>query len=188
MTNCKKMVLKSNKLSLIVSVVMTLGNDVAGAIPVNNAYINFANSGGDFSSRQATFRVPEKPTTTAVQDGLRLYEVHFAKMIEVTNHFCNKMGASGDYTVYWNYNAEEGKVFMGQYSIACQVAKDTISKFGTLGEESITIDYGGNAQNVTIAPLNLNSKNAQEFAQLVQSFKPACIEVTPKICPGDRLE
>ena len=173
----------------ITTVAITVASTIftaANAIPVANAYINFAGAGGDFSSRTATFRVPDKSTTTPVKDGLRLYEVHLAKMIEVTNDFCKDQ--KGDYVVYWNYEAEDGKVFMGKYSLTCQFAEDTIKKFGTSGQENVTVNHRDNPTTVKISPLNLNSQNAQEFAKLVQSIKPACIEMTPKICPGDRLE
>lgn len=174
--------------TISITLASTLFN-VANAIPVTNADIGIAGAGGIFSSRQATFNVPEKTTTTPVKDGLRLYDLHLAKMIEVTNNFCQEgEPRKDDYIVYWNYEVENGKVFMGKYSITCKFARNTIKKFGTSGQESVTIDYAGNAQTVKIAPLNLNSQNAKEFAKLVQTLKPACIEVTPKLCPGDRLE
>lgn len=158
---------------------------VANGIPVTNAYINFAGAGGDFSSRTATFSVPDKDTTKLVKDGLRLYDIHLAKMIEVTNDFCKDQ--KSDYVVYWNYEAEDGKIFMGKYSLTCQFAKDTLKKFGTSATEKVTINHRGNPTTVKITTLNLNSKNAKEFATLAQSIKPSCIEANPKICPGDRL-
>jgi hypothetical protein len=156
------------------------------AIPVTNAYIGIAGAGGDFSSRTATFRVPDKSTTKLVQDGLRLYEVHLAKMIEVTNNYCQDR--ESNYVVHWIYQAEGGKVFMGNYDMTCQFAKNTMKKFGTAASETVPIDYAGHSESVKITPLNLNSENAKEFTSLVQSIKPTCIESIPKICPSDRLE
>jgi hypothetical protein len=94
------------------------------AISVPNAYINFAGAGGDFSSRTATFRVPDQTTTKLVRYGLRLYELHLAKMIEVTNNFCQDRDSN--YVIYWNYEAADGKVFMGQYNLTCQFAQETL--------------------------------------------------------------
>jgi serine/threonine-protein kinase len=156
------------------------------AIPVSNTYINFAGAGGDFSSRTATFRASESTTTTPVKDGLRLYNVHLAKMIEVSEHFCRDRDS--DYKFYWNYEADQGKVFMGQFSWSYQFARDTLKKFGSSGEEKITIHYVDNPQSETISALNLSGKNAQEFMGLVKTLKPQCIDYTPKICPGDRLD
>ncbi|MDV3001026.1 MAG: hypothetical protein N5P05_002632 [Chroococcopsis gigantea SAG 12.99] len=158
----------------------------ADAIPVKEAYISFAGAGGDFSSRTATFRVSAPDTTKPVQYGLRLYEVHLAKMIEVANNYCADRG--NNYVIHWNYEADNGKVFMGQYDLTCQFVRNTMKKFGTTKGETLSIDYAGHTQAVKINTLNLNGKNAPEFAGLVQSIKPRCIEAAPKICPGDRLE
>lgn len=74
------------------------------ALPVINADINFAGAGGDFSSRTATFIVPESTTVIPVENyGLRLYEAHLGKMIEVTFSFCQDR--ESDYIVHWNYEA-----------------------------------------------------------------------------------
>ena len=164
----------------------TLFATAIDAIPVTNAYIGIAGAGGDFSSRTATFVVPDKSTTQVVKYGLRLYDLHVAKMIEVANDYCKDRENS--YVIHWIYEAEDGKVFMGKYDLTCQFAKNTMKKFGTAAPESVTIDYAGNPETVKIATLNLNSKTAKEFASLVQSIEPTCIEGTPKICPGDRLE
>ena len=47
--------------------------------------IDFAGAGGDFHQRQGTFVVPDRDTTVSAYGGsLRRYDVHIAKMIEVT--------------------------------------------------------------------------------------------------------
>lgn len=159
---------------------------VVQSLPVINAYINFAGAGGNFSARTATFQVPEKTTVSVVKDGLRAYDLHVAKMIELTNNFCEDREPK--YVIHWNYTADGGKIFMGEYNLTCQFARDIFKKFGTTTPEMTTIHYVDNPQKVKVIPLNLNRKNAQEFMRLVQSIKPQCIETTPKICPGDRLE
>jgi hypothetical protein len=156
------------------------------AIPVSNAYINFAGAGGDFSGRSGTFRASEATTTTPVTDGLRLYEVHLAKMLEVSVNFCKDREPNYKFT--WNYEADQGKVYMGEYSWTCQFALDTLKKFGSSGTEEITIHYVDNPKKETISALNITGKNAKEFIDLVKTLKPQCIDYTPKICPGDRLE
>jgi hypothetical protein len=156
------------------------------AIPIANHNISIAGAGGDFSSRTATLQVPDKTTTQQVKYGLRLYDLHLAKMIEVTNNYCRDRESG--YIVHWNYEAEGGEVYMGKYDFSCQFAQGIMKKFGTSTPENVTIDYAGNPQKVQVTTLNLNSKNAQEFARLVQSIKPTCIEGNPPICPGDRLE
>jgi hypothetical protein len=169
-----------------IALTSTLFATATHAIPVTNAYIGIAGAGGDFSSRPATFRVPDKSTTKTVKYGLRLYDLHLAKMIEVANNFCKDRDSK--YVFHWIYEAEGGKVFMGKYDFTCQFAKNTMKKFGTAAPETVTIDYAGYSETAKIVALNLNSKNAKEFASLVQSIKPTCIPRTPQICPGDRLK
>lgn len=155
-------------------------------IPVNNAYINIAGAGGDFTGRTATFRAEEKTTVTPVKNGLRLYEVHLAKMIEVSEFYCRDREPNYKFT--WNYEAEQGKVYMGQYSWTCQFARDTLKKFGSSEEETITIHYVDNPKKETLSALNITGENAKSFIDLVKTLKPECIDYKPKICPGDRLE
>ena len=76
---------------------------------------------------------------------------------------------------------------MGKFIFSCQFARETLKKFGTSGTEKVTINHRGQPMTETIATLNLNPKNAAEFIKVVKSLKPACIDLTPKICPGDRL-
>lgn len=158
----------------------------AMAIPVPNAYISFAGAGGDFTSRTATFRAPESTATQPVENGLRLYDVHLAKMIEVSENYCKDRESS--YLIHWNYEVDQGKIFMGEFSWSCQLARDTFKKFGTAGTEKVTIHHRDEPVSETISVLNINSNNAKEFLSFVQTLKPKCIEMTPKICPGDRLE
>jgi hypothetical protein len=174
--------LKKIALSLISIISFNLS---ASAIPVSNAYISFAGAGGDFSSRTGTFTASESTTITPVKDGLRIYETHLAKMIEVSKNFCQDR--EPNYKFYWNYEADQGKIFMGQFSWSCQFANDIFKKFGTASKEKIVIHYVDNPQNETISVLNISGKNAQEFINLVKTLEPKCVDSNPKICPGDKL-
>jgi serine/threonine-protein kinase len=169
--------------SLLISIDFSLK---AIAIPVPNVYINFAGAGGDFDSRTATFQVSDQTTTTRIGKNLRLYEAHLAKMLELTYNFCQDR--EPNYIVYWNYEADEGKVFMGEFPLSCQFARETFQTFGTGANETVTINYRGEPTQETIATLALNDKNSKQFASLIQTIKPQCIDTTPQICPGDRLE
>ncbi len=160
---------------------------VTQAMPVANTRISIAGAGGDFTGRSATLSTTDKTTTKPVKYGLRTYDLHIAKMIEVSGNYCQDRPQ--DYVMHWNYLAADGKVFMGEYTIPCQLAKDTLKKFGTKGTETLAIDYAGNEQATSIPSLNLTRTNAADFAKFVQTLKPACIETSGnKICPGDRLE
>ncbi len=155
------------------------------AIPVKNVYINFAGAGGNFAERYATFTVDSPTTVTAVTPELRLYEVHLAKMIEVTHLFCKER--EGSYVIHWNYEADKGQVFMGEFPLSCQFAANAFSTFGTIGKEKITIHHRGNPVQEEIKVLNLQGANGKQFAALVRRLKPKCLESPQKVCPGDRL-
>lgn len=175
-----------NKLLIGVSLLISFGLvEKAIAIPLPKAYINLAGAGGDFSSRTATFRVSDHSTATSIGNGLRLYDAHIEKMIEVTNHFCKD--EESEYIFYWNYEADAGRVFMGQFPISCQFARKTFQKFGISANETVTVNHRGNPKPEAIATLALNQQNGKQFAAFVQTIKPQCLEMTPKICPGDRL-
>lgn len=171
---------------LILKAITPLGIRKAIAIPVPNAYINFARTGvgGNFTSRQATFRVSDQTTITKIGKNLRLYEVHLAKMIELTYDFCEDR--KSDYIVYWNYEADGGKIFMGKFPLSCQLARETFQTFGTGESEKVKVDYRGNPIHEIIPTLALDSNNSKQFASLVQTLKPECIEgKVTKRCPGD---
>ena len=157
------------------------------ALPVPNTHISIAGAGGDFTGRYATLSTTDKTTTKTVKYGLRTYDLHIAKMIEVSGNYCQDRPA--DYLMRWNYLAAGGTVFMGEYTIPCTLSKNTLKKFGTKGTETLPIDYAGNEQASKIPVLNFTQGNAADFAKFAQTLKPTCIETSgKKICPGDRLE
>ncbi len=176
----------NHKNSIALSLLVSLGfNLQAIAIPVPNAYINFAGAGGDFNSRTATFQVSDRTTTTSIGKSFRLYEAHLAKMVELTYNFCQDR--ESNYIIYWNYEADAGKVFMGEFPLSCQFARETFQTFGTGENEVVTVNYRDNPIQETIATLAVDENNSKQFASLIQTLKPQCIDTTPKICPGDRL-
>lgn len=158
------------------------------AIPLSNTYINFAGAGGSSTTRTATLRVSEATTTTEIQGKLRLYDAHVARMIEVTTAFCQEQNREPSYTVFWNYEAEDGKTFMGKFPITCEFANNTLQSFGSGKQERVVVHHRGNAQAEMIETLNLQGEKLTEFLSLVDSLKPQCIEAGSRICPGDRLE
>lgn len=177
---------KSVSVLSAVSLVL-LSTVMAQALPVANTRISIAGAGGDFTGRYATLSTTDKTTTKKGQYGLSTYDLHIAKMIEVSGNYCQDRPQ--DYVMRWNYSAADGAIFMGEYTIPCTLAKSTLKKFGTKGTETLAIDYAGNEEATKIPVLNLTQSNAAEFAKFAKSLKPACIETSgKKICPGDRLE
>ena len=145
--------------------------------------IDFAGAGGDFQHRTGTFVVPDRDTTVSAYGGsLRRYDVHIAKMIEVTaTVWCAR---SPNYQgVYWNYEAENGNRFMGEYYISCTTARQITQAYG-LGRPEKTFIYhrGQGPETVNIPVLNLNGNKIPRFLKFVQTLKPKCID---NLCPGN---
>lgn len=160
-----------------------LGSAVKAETAVPITRISFAGAGGNFSQRYGTFVVPDKDTSVSAYGGaLTRYDVHVAKMIEIT-HFQWCEQRPNYQGVFYNYDADNGKVFMGKLYISCAVAKNAVNTFGVGRPESTVIYDRDNASTVSIPVLDLNGKKIPEFKQLVQSIRPQCID---KLCPGDR--
>jgi hypothetical protein len=181
-----------NRSSLAVfagSIALLGGVAIARANLVPNANINFAGAGGDFNNRTVTMQVPESSTVETLDNGLRLYDAHIARMIEVTEYWCHETDRAANYTIFWNYEADSGKIFMGEYPITCQFADSTFTTFGSSQTEKITIHHRGNPTTVTIPTLDLNGSTAEHFINLSLSIEPQCIEVgRDRICPGHKWE
>lgn len=156
------------------------------AIPLSNVYINFAGAGGHSTIRAATLRASEATTTTEIQGQLRLYDAHIARMIEATQAFCQEQNRPPSFTVHWNYEAEDGKIFMGRFPLTCEFANNTFQSFGSGKQERVVVHHRGNAQAQMIETLNLQGEKLTDFLTIVDHLKPQCIEGGS--CPGDRLE
>lgn len=151
------------------------------AVPITR--ISFAGAGGNFNERYGTFIVPDKDTSVSAYGGaLSRYDVHIAKMIEIT-HFQWCEQRENYKGVSYNYNADNGKVFMGKIYISCNLAKKAVQTFGVGRPESTVIYDRDNPSTVLIPVLDLNGRKIAQFQRLVQSIRPQCID---KLCPGDR--
>ena len=151
------------------------------AVPITR--ISFAGAGGDFTHRYGTFVVPDKDTSVSAYGGsLRRYDVHIAKMIEIT-HFQWCEHQENYQGVFYHYDADNGKVFMGEIYISCAMAKDAVNTFGVGRPEQTVIYNRDMAFTVSIPVLDLNGQKIAQFLELVQSIRPQCVD---QLCPGDR--
>ena len=111
--------------------------------------------------------VPDSDTTEAAYGGrLRLYDVHIAKMVEVTYHACTERRQKNGLTFL--YAADNGKSNMGTFRISCQLATDIVSAYG-LGkyEPSQFID-----DEVKIRTLNITGGKVDKWIRFTNNFKP----------------
>ncbi|MDL5054147.1 hypothetical protein QQ056_11400 [Oscillatoria laete-virens NRMC-F 0139] len=73
--------------------------------------------------------VPDRDTTQSAYGGqLRLYDVHIAKMFEVTHTLCQEIPGLG--YLNWVYQAGGGSLFMGRFQVSCKLANDLASAYG----------------------------------------------------------
>lgn len=161
------------------------------------------------------FAVPDKDTTISADGGeLRRYDVHIAKMFEVTHYLCQNKhkpnllnwlnekdvsvfkklkrldaslkGKRTDEGFSWNYEAANGNVFMGRFSISCDLAQTVVSAYG-LGKAELTsinrwywirdtnqrwIADKFDKEKYVIPRLNLIGNKVQKWMNFVQKFQP----------------
>ncbi|MEG3922666.1 hypothetical protein [Microcoleus sp. POL10_C6] len=124
-----------------------------------------------------TLTVSETNTTKSAYGGqLRLYDVHIAKMFEVTYLDCQEIPNAGGRT--WYYRAGNGKIDMGQFRINCQLASDIANTYGLGKPERTAIEYSqGEAgrpisRTRSIPILDITGNKIQRWTNFVQGFRP----------------
>ncbi|MEG4114820.1 MULTISPECIES: hypothetical protein [unclassified Microcoleus] len=111
-------------------------------------------SGGTY-----TVTVSETNTTKSAYGGqFVLYDVHIAKMFEVTYSDCQEIPNAGGRT--WYYRARNSKIDMGQFRINCQLASDIANTYG-LGNQSV----------LRVAIFSLSNILAEIHDKLVEYFE-----------------
>ncbi len=132
--------------------------------------IDFAGAGGDQFHRWGTFTVPDRDTTVSAYGGsLRRYEVHIAKMLEVAaDQWCSRPDFKG---VHYNYEAENGKRFLGKIYISCDLARNAVKTYGLGRAERTEIRHRGNPEIVNIPVLDLKGDKIQGFQNLVRAIR-----------------
>ncbi|MEO1094011.1 MAG: hypothetical protein AAFX01_03820 [Cyanobacteria bacterium J06638_28] len=129
-----------------------------------------------------TLTVPDQDTTHSAYDGvLRRYDVHVAKMFEVAHYFCQQDEQLDGFK--WNYEAANGNIFMGQFQISCELARNVAETYGMRRSELTVISFvdiepdasrdNPYAREHTVPVLNITSNGKiQRWRQYVQTFQP----------------
>jgi len=122
-----------------------------------------------------TMTVPDRDTTRSAYGGkLRLYDVHIAKMFEVTYYDCNNRGSSRT----WLYYAGNGQINMGEFFISCDLANRIVNRYGLGQPESTVIEYSQEEagppipRNRSIQILDITGSKVDSWIDFVQGFKP----------------
>ena len=126
------------------------------------------------------FIVPDRDTAkSASSRKLRLYDVHIAKMFEISRFLCDRDRTAEGYN--WSYQAENGNIDMGSFKISCELARSTATTYG-LGKPEITVirrnfDLPSGipsiaVQKYAIATLNVAKNRVVQWRKFVQKVTP----------------
>lgn len=122
--------------------------------------------------------VPDTDTTRSASGGkLRVYDVHVAKMFEVTHHLCEMGRISGDTT--WSYMARNGNINMGRFRISCRHASEVTAAYGLGKMEATAIFFSGaeggesTRRSGGIPTLNITGAKIDRWMNFTRNFKPA---------------
>ncbi|MEG5058257.1 hypothetical protein QUB60_09390 [Microcoleus sp. A2-C5] len=132
------------------------------------------------SWQSAQFIVPDRNTTqSAGSSKLRLYDVHIAKMFEISSFLCDRDRTSAGYN--WSYGADNGNIDMGIFKISCNLARATAKTYG-LGKPEITVirrnfdQKDGRpslaVEKYSIPTLNVAKTRVVQWRNFVQKFPP----------------
>jgi hypothetical protein len=108
---------------------------------------------------------PVDDTTVPAYGGrLRLYDVHIAKMFEMTHYYCKS--ASSERVLKWRYSAN--RTSMGEFHISCDLASDIAVAYG-LGKTEYTPTSGRPAN---VPTLNITGGKVDKWIRFTNTFKP----------------
>ncbi|MEG3908343.1 hypothetical protein Q5691_00420 [Microcoleus sp. w1-18aA5] len=140
--------------------------------------IRWFNYSPEDSWQPIQFIVPDRNTaTSAGSRKLRLYDVHIAKMFEISRFLCDRDRASEGYN--WSYQAENGSIEMGRFKITCNLARSIATAYG-LGKPEITVirrNFNLNngrpsfaLEKYSIPTLNIAKNRVVQWREFVQKF------------------
>ncbi len=132
------------------------------------------------SWQSAQFIVPDRNTAQSTSSRkLRLYDVHIAKMFEISRFLCDRDRTSAGYN--WSYGADNGNIDMGIFKISCNLARATATTYG-LGKPEITVirrnfdQKDGRpslaVEKYSIPTLNVAKNRVVQWRNFVQKFSP----------------
>jgi len=134
-------------------------------------YIIFASYSGDI--RNADFVVPDTDTTVSAYGGqLRRYDVHVAKMFELTDFEClntNKTDRNWN-RIVWRYSAASGSAKMGSLDISCRLAREIATAYGLGKLERTTVTYYRATTQIDVPILNITGSKIDKWLNFVQRF------------------
>ncbi len=159
----------------------TIATLLLGAIAAPNVYAGPATTTGKTVGSDGTtigtdgdtwfLRTPVADTTESFSGGtLRVYDVHIAKMVEITHFKCNNTRSRADRN--WFYFANDTK--MGKFRISCKLASDLAIAYG-MGKAEPTGIFMAEIDEpsyTNIPTLNITGDKVKTWMKFTQNFKP----------------
>ncbi len=123
------------------------------------------------NNRIALFHVPDSdPYSTSAYGGkLTRYDVHIAKMFEITHYECNQeyFNFRG---ISWDYVIDNGRREVGTLTISCQQAYQIANAYGLGQTESTEILYYKALNTVSIPILDITGAKVDRWKSFVGSL------------------
>jgi hypothetical protein len=126
------------------------------------------------------FIVPDRNTAQSTSSRkLRPYDVHLAKMFEISRFLCDRDRTSEGYN--WSYQAENGNIDMGIFKISCEKARSTATTYGLGKLENTVIRRNFDQKDgrpslavvkYSIPTLNVAKNRVLQWRDFVQKFPP----------------
>ena len=142
--------------------------------------IRWFNFSPEDSWQPIQFIVPDRNTAkSAGGRKLRLYDVHIAKMFEISHFLCDRDRDREGYN--WTYEAENGNIEMGRFKISCNLAREIAAAYGLGKPEISVIRRNFNLKNGSpsfelgknsIPTLNIGKNRVLQWRDFVQKFPP----------------
>lgn len=122
----------------------------------------------------AEFKVPDTNTTVNAGGGLRHYDVHIAKMFEITHFDCLQSRRNGSPINghYWRYRAGNGEIDMGDFAMTCRLAQDLVTAYGLGASERTDITYYRVDATENIPTLNILGGKVETWRRFTRNFLP----------------
>jgi hypothetical protein len=172
MSNAKKLLLTSLGAIALSWLTAIPIQELPGAIARSQLAIKLQHAEGTY-----TITVPETNTTKSAYGGqLRLYDLHIAKMFEVTYSDCQEIPNAG--FRIWDYYAGNGKISMGSFRITCQLAGEIARTYGLGKPKPTAIEYSQEeagkpiSRTRAIPTLNITGNKVDRWLNFVQKFRP----------------
>jgi hypothetical protein len=125
--------------------------------------------------------VPDAETTVSAYGGrLRLYDVHIAKLVEVTHNSCirsHRADGLPEENYLWGYTSNQRRTNMGTFMITCELAQSLVNTYGLGKPEATTIRFevssavmGSRTEMIPI--LDITGEEIDEWMNFTSNFKP----------------